>query len=104
MYNTIVSWNQTSPVWPLMYEGQAVGAEHDIPANVAEQANAYLVQAAIPGLSAEHIEVRIEGKKRTVVARPTGEQPARTRSVLLPQDVDAERAKASLTHGLLTLS
>jgi HSP20 family molecular chaperone IbpA len=100
MQTALVSRNGLYQEGPLRQHGQTGEIQH-IAVNVAEQAKAYLVQAAVPGFPPENVEVRLEGKTLMLVARPVGEEPPLTRSVLLPEYVDTERAQAELSHGLL---
>ncbi len=82
--------------------------------NLREEDDNYEVTAAIPGLSADDLNiqvlenvVRIDGEYRT----PEGEHLLQelpegkfTRTLRLPKDIDAEKVDAKIKNGILFLS
>jgi HSP20 family protein len=87
--------------------------------NVAEDDNAFRVEAELPGVKKEDVKVSVDGQRVTIEAeaRQDGEQRegesvvyreriARkfVRSFVLPTDVDDAGADARLEDGLLTLT
>ena len=98
------------------------GARNAIPIDVAENENAYLVWADLPGVRKEDVNVAIDGNALTLSAelkqekavdqgqgtetwlvneRATG---SLTRRVQFGQDIDDENAKAEYRDGVLALT
>ncbi|HZU06358.1 MAG TPA: Hsp20/alpha crystallin family protein [Chloroflexota bacterium] len=85
------------------------------PLDVYEEGDAYILEAALPGLAPEAIEVSILGNQVTL--RGTYPEPPAERRYLrrerpsgrfervvtLPTDLDAEHVEARCEHGLLRL-
>lgn len=100
----------------------APGARLWVPAmDVAERGDAYVVQAELPGVSPDQVDVSFEQNVLTI----RGSKPASfdtsvegelrvfaaervhgsfERSVRLPEFVDADRINANFAHGLLTIT
>lgn len=90
--------------------------------DVRENAESYLIDAELPGLRKEDIQVNIEGDSVTIVAERSQAKPAEdahteervlrsernygrySRSFRLQQEVDEERAQARYLDGVLSLS
>ena len=82
------------------------------------KAGRYLVQAALPGVSPEDIEITLEGRTLTIATEEDKEQDgeganytwrermrgAWQRSFRLPQAVDTEGVEAEIDQGILTVS
>jgi HSP20 family protein len=86
--------------------------------DVAESEQAYTVRLDLPGVTKDDVKVSIEGRSVSIVAQPAQaperkdgdrvlvrERAARSfaRSFVLPLELDEERSKARLEHGVLTL-
>jgi HSP20 family protein len=95
------------------------GMPSQIKVDLKETDNAYTVQAEIPGVSKDEINVGIDGNVVTLRAevkqedsKTDGEKVLRTeryygavsRSFQLPVDIDAGQAKAKYDGGVLTLN
>ena len=102
--------------------GSSLGARVWVPAmDVAERKDAYVVQAELPGLSPDQVDVSFEKNVLTI----RGTKPASfdataegelrifaaervsgsfERSVRLPEFVNAEKISASFSNGLLTVT
>lgn len=88
------------------------------PVDVAEESGRYLVQAALPGVSPEDIEITLEGRTLTIATEEDKEHDgeganytwrermrgAWQRSFRLPQAVDTEGVEAEIHQGVLTVS
>ena len=87
------------------------------PVDVHETRDAYLVQAELPGVTREQIDItlennvlRLSGERKFEREENTSyhrlERPygAFTRSFALPSQVDAERIQASFQDGVLTIT
>ncbi len=87
--------------------------------DVRESANAYLVQAELPGVRKEDIAVEIEGNEVTISAQARRETEQKEgekllkserffgktgRRFALPQDLDEARAAAKFADGVLELT
>lgn len=86
--------------------------------DVHETDNAYTVTTALPGVKAEHINVKMQDGVLTVDAEiPQPETPENTRalmqervwghfsrSISLPQSVNSEQVEATYEDGILTLT
>lgn len=97
--------------------GNAVGAVGEMRADIRENANAYLLQLDVPGVSKEDITVDVDEKAVRIEAtfkRETSDgenavlservSGSLSRSFRLPNAVDAEQASARHEHGVLTLT
>ena len=99
--------------------GDALPSAAQIKVDVHESDSAYTVNAEIPGVRKEDIQVSLEGGTVTLRAEikqedreVKGEKLLRSeryygavaRSFQLPQEVDASQAKAKYDNGMLTLS
>ncbi|MCW8129872.1 MAG: Hsp20/alpha crystallin family protein [Planctomycetota bacterium] len=96
--------------------GEGNGAS--IPAlNIWEQDQTYVVEAELPGLKLEEIEISVAGNELSLKGERKAEAKegltyhrrergagAFSRVVRFPVDLDAERAEARLENGVLTLS
>ena len=102
--------------------GNAIGSRVWVPAmDVAERKDAYVVQAELPGLSPDQVDVSFEKNVLTI----RGTKPASfdvnsdgelrifaaervsgsfERSVRLPEFVNAEKISASFANGVLTIT
>lgn len=84
--------------------------------NVWEEESSYFVEAEVPGLKLEELEVAIEGRELTL----KGERGAAVndaaryhrreriggafeRTLRLPEGIDSAKVQASLDHGVLTI-
>ena len=88
------------------------------PVDVAEESGRYLVQAALPGVSPEAIEITVEGRTLTIATEEDKAQDgeganytwrermrgAWQRSFRLPQAVDTDGVEAEIDQGILTVS
>jgi HSP20 family protein len=85
--------------------------------NVAEQGNAYIVSAELPGVAKEDIKVEIEGDEISIRAEAKTVQAddakaaqnhavaqSFARRFSLPEEVDADAAAAKYENGVLTLT
>ena len=90
-----------------------------MPLDVAETKDAFIVEAALPGVKPEDLDVTIQDNVLTItgVSRQedrSGEKPnyhrverrfgRMTRSISLPTQVQSDKVEANLTHGVLHLS
>jgi HSP20 family protein len=100
----------------------ALGSRVWVPAmDVAERGDAYLVQAELPGVSPDQVDVSFEQNVLTVRGTKAGSFDVNAegelrvfaaervhgsfeRSVRLPEFVDADRIEAKFAHGLLTIT
>lgn len=104
---------------PVSAEREAV----DIRMDVTESADAYVVQAEVPGVSKDEIQVQIDGnkvriaaevKRNVAVKAPTEPQAgvlcseryfgAMARSFAVASEIDEEKASAKFENGVLTLN
>jgi HSP20 family protein len=85
--------------------------------NVWEDENNLFVEAEVPGLKAEDLDVTVVGDELTIKGERTEDGPAEgafhrrergvgsfTRIVRLTSEVDADRVQASLAEGVLLLT
>lgn len=89
-----------------------------MPVSFYESSTAYLVRAVLPGFSKEQVSIDVEGDtliikaRREAKAEPEGMSFIAgtalavevSRSVVLPEKVDTEGAKAAFTDGVLELT
>ncbi len=98
-------------------DGQGVGGGVYPPVNVFNGPDDILVQCEIPGIRREDLEISITGETLAVkgVKQPPADEAKVTyqrrergagdfsRTIVLPDKVEADRVEASLTHGVLTI-
>ena len=89
-----------------------------MPMSFYESSTAYLIRAVLPGFSKEQVSIDVEGGTLTIKAnRPVQAEPEGmsfiagaslaldlSRSVALPEKVDAEGANAAFANGVLELT
>jgi HSP20 family protein len=68
---------------------------------IARADNGYRVELPVPGFRPDQIDVTIEDRVLTIVGR--SEKRTFTRTIVIPEEIDAENIAASVEHGLLTL-
>jgi len=83
--------------------------------NIFESANSYTLEAEMPGVTKEHLEVTLEGNCLTLVGHRTDASPAGTvlfqesrpanfrRVFELDPAIDVRRIRAQMHQGVLTL-
>jgi len=69
--------------------------------DVTKTADGWTVELPVPGYKPDQIDVTVEDRVLTVTAKT--ERRSFQRSILLPEDVDAESIDAKVEHGMLTL-
>ncbi len=82
-----------------------------MPLDVCEEGDNILVEASLPGVKPEDIDITIKGATKTESERNGGEYLVRERrfgafhrSLRLPNTVDTDRAAPSYEHGVLTIT
>lgn len=97
------------------YAGREIG---NVPLDVSETDDAYEVEAALPGVKPEDVEIQVHGDTVTIkgeVKEEAGENGKSwlrrerrygvfARSFTLPTDVDPDKATADFENGLLSLT
>jgi HSP20 family protein len=106
---------------PVLVRGAPAAAEvRPIRVDVKENADAYVVQAELPGVKKEDIEVEVEGNEVTLRAQARREEVAKDdgqkwlrverrfgaaeRHLALPQEIDEGKAQARFADGVLELT
>src|SRR5260370_35295325 len=93
------------------------GARGATPVDIAERDNSFVVQAAMPGIAPEEIQVTVKGNTLTIRGEHKDEEERGDqnwlvrerrsqsfyRSVTLPAAVNADKAEAKYENGVLTL-
>jgi HSP20 family protein len=64
--------------------------------------NGYAVEVAVAGYAPENLEITLEDRVLTVTGRT--ERRNFTRSLLVPEEIDAESIAAKVEHGMLTIT
>lgn len=94
------------------------GAKAAMPIDVIENADAFVVKASVPGVEPDELAINIENDVLTIHAERKAEEGqdqdevrwqeryygALERRFALPAEVDANKVKAELEHGVLTLT
>lgn len=97
--------------------GQAEMATFHLPVDIMETENGYRIEAPVPGIRPEDVEVTFADGILTIDAKRTDEQQRREgrylrrevafgryrRQIALPGDVQADGIRAMFNHGLLTV-
>ena len=99
--------------------GERPAAPRAIRVDVREAADAYVVQAELPGVKKDEIRIEVEGDEVVLAAETRREELAKDagqwlhverrfgkleRRFSLPQELDGTRADASFADGVLTLT
>ncbi|MFO7926829.1 Hsp20/alpha crystallin family protein [Natronomonas sp.] len=110
---------EASRLWgPAMPYGRWVSATEPMAVDLLERGDEFVATADLPGVGHDDIDVRVADRTLRIAADHTeiGEGDAERllrrergrgsthRSIRLPEDVDAERANARLTNGVLTVT
>jgi HSP20 family molecular chaperone IbpA len=69
---------------------------------ITKSENGYAVELPVPGFAPENIDVTLEDRVLTIIGR--NERRNFTRSLLVPEEIDAEAITAKVEHGMLTIS
>lgn len=91
--------------------------EHDIPLDVYQTDTDVVVKASLPGVKPEEVDITIVGDTLTIKGETKVEQEVKrenylyqerrygtfSRSVVLPSDIQTDKAEATFEHGVLTL-
>lgn len=100
--------------WPLPFEG----ATWSMPVDVIETKDNVVVKAAVPGVKPDEIDVSVTGDALTIKGETKAEEKieegsylrkerrfgAFQRTITLPVNVVADKAKAEFENGVLTLT
>ncbi len=102
--------------WPWSGEARRVGGGTYPPVNVYESPGEIVVQCEAAGVSAADFDISITGETLTIkgVKRPPDEQDVRyvrrergsgefTRTIVLPDEVEADKIQAKLADGIMTI-
>jgi len=109
---------EESLVPPAMALRGARRADSGVPIDLADAGHAYVLSASLPGVDPEHLRVTVQGDVVTLQGEPMEPEPPAgwrwllrerptgtlSRTVRLPEPIDADRAEAELVHGRLTLT
>ena len=100
-----------------LFNGDATAAEGTIKLDVVETPEAFVVKAELPGIAKDKIEVNVEDRNVTIGAEFRDEVDANgkslwqersfgktSRSIRLPESVDANAAVATHVDGVLQLT
>jgi HSP20 family protein len=106
----------------VMRPGYAISRGGEVPMNVVERPDQYLIQVALPGVRVEDVSITSEQHTLTIQANrkntlPTEAQSEQmgyllaefgpgefTRSVTLPKEFDADGIQAEFLDGILTIT
>ncbi len=96
-----------------------VGTPLTVPVDVSENENAYTIEASLPGMKPEEVNITVQenvltisGERKERLERKEGDQViyqehrygSFSRSFSLPTSVDADKAKAQFENGVLRLT
>lgn len=105
---------EESYVTPRGGRGQTLG----MPVDVAETSDSFIVEASLPGIKPEDLDITIQDNVLTISGESRQEQTAGdkpnyhrverrygrvSRSISFPTQVQADKVQASLNHGILRL-
>jgi HSP20 family protein len=106
MFNDLTSWPE---------HRLALGSSWTLPLDVAEQEDAYVVKASIPGIDPDDVEITLSNNVLTIKGEVSEDQEVNeenyhlrerrhghfSRSLNLPMAVDANAVEASYANGVL---
>jgi len=104
--------------WGRPFDSRLPDWAGDIPIDVAEKGNDFVVRATIPGVRPEDIQINVQGDRLTLRAENQSEQERTDeryvvrersatsyyRTLTLPSPVNSDQADARYEHGVLTLT
>jgi HSP20 family protein len=104
--------------WGRPFDSRLPDWAGDIPVDVAEKENEFVVRATIPGVRPEDIQVNVQGERLTLRAESQSEQERKDeryvmreryatsfyRTLTLPSPVNTDQADARYDQGVLTLT
>jgi len=107
------NWSDVDALVHQFFGPQAGVQAFYVPASVWEDEGSYHVELDVPGVTRDHVELTFEkGTLRITTERPAPEEQRTglvderrygkvTRTVTLPESIDAETINAELTNGVL---
>jgi HSP20 family protein len=104
--------------WGRPFDSRLPDWAGDIPVDVAEKENEYVVRATIPGMSPDDIQINVQGDRLTLRAESQGERERKDeryvmreryatsyyRALTLPSPVNTDQADACYDQGVLTIT
>jgi HSP20 family protein len=106
-------------VMPSLFDSTGFGgtARPSLPVNLYESTESYVLQAALPGLDAENLEIKVTGREIAIKGQFQSQIPENVspiwqgiptgqfyESYTLPADLDSEKVEATYEHGILWLT
>jgi HSP20 family protein len=96
----------------------ATQSELGMPFDIRVTPDAVVIEAALPGAKPEDVDITVSGSTLTIAASTSSEREEKddeylvreirrgtfTRTIVLPEGLEPDRATARFEHGLLTLS
>lgn len=120
---TLVRWNPTRTIFEEMdrfFEDQAEQSQRtwNLPLDVIENEDGYVIKASLPGVSPESLDVVLEDNVLSIKAEVEAEEIAENeqfhirerrtghfnRSLRFPVDVNGDEIEATYTNGVLSLN
>ncbi len=108
---------QDAFAWPTLGGDASLTGGMGIPSNLFEQGDRYIIQVALPGVSAEKLEITVQQNVLEIKGAYAGAVPEGARSIwaslpagefsysfTLPSVSDAQQATADYHDGMLTVS
>jgi HSP20 family protein len=83
------------------FRGILGGAHYNAGVDVQKNENGWTVEIPVPGYKPDQIDVTVEDRVLTVTGK--NERRSFQRSILIPDEVDADGISAKVEHGLLAL-
>jgi len=110
-------WPRPCGDWPQWEDFSGLRVHRDLSVDVVDRKKEVLVRAEVPGIDKENLDISITDRTLTIKGSSRSEEKEErddyfrreirsgtfSRSILLPADVNAAKAKASFKDGLLEL-
>lgn len=118
----LIKWKSQYPVWPSFFDDDVVrwpDLSDSSQMDVYETEDAVVVEAAVPGVSEDKVEVTVEGNILTITAShdetqeekdkkkvvyKSSRQTSFTYSTSLPRTVQASKAEAEVQDGIVRVT
>lgn len=105
-------------VFNSLFDGRLVGSPRVPAVDIREEADRYVLEAELTGLSEKDIDVKVQDNLLTIASKKEEEKETKksgylvkerrssafSRSFVMPKDVDREKIDAGFKNGLLTLT
>lgn len=115
----LAAWSRLPRLFDEMFEGRMLPTGASVlPVDIRQEGDNWLIEAEVPGLAKEHVNISVENNVLTISGKYAAETKTEnaeyhvrerrtgefSRSFKLPRTADSEKIEAALSNGVLTLT